>query len=411
MSAALTENERVLIAGAGPVGLLCAYTLARQNIPVSVFEAEGKLLDDPRAATTHPATLELLDRVGLASKVEKMGLVAVTFEFRDRPTDELVATFDHTLLQHDTAFPYVVQCEQFKLSKTILALLQDLSCCDLRFSHVVTSARQTHDGVVLRVATPGGAKEFTGRYLIGADGGRSVIRKSMDIPFEGFTYPERFLVLTTPFDFKAQRGYAYRTYMADPDEWCNCFKVPGEGPPGLWRTVFPTKPEQTDEQVLSDTSVHARLQKFFPKKGDYEIVHRNLYTIHQRVAGSFRKGRVFLAGDSAHVNSSIGGMGLNSGIHDAMNLAEKLVRVYHGERGLEEMDAYDRERRTAAVEYVQRDTIANKRRLECSDPVLRKKYLDELRAIAADPVKARQFMMRTSMLESLRVTERRDASP
>src|ERR1041385_473373 len=125
------------------------------------------------------------------------------------------------------------------------------------------------------------------------------------------------MVLTTSFDFAAERGYCFRNYIADPDEWTNLFKVAGDGGGPLWRAVFPTAPGETDEQVLNDDAVQGRLQKFFPKAGPYPVVHRNLYNVHQRVAASFRKGRAFLAGDAAHVNNPIGGLGLNCGIHNA----------------------------------------------------------------------------------------------
>src|SRR6185312_4429490 len=100
-----------------------------------------------------------------------------------------------------------------------------------------------------------------------------------------------------------------------------------DGPPGLWRTVYPANPDLSEEQLMSDAAVQERMQKFFPASLPYEIVHRNLYVTHQRVAETFRKGRVLLAGDSAHVNNPIGGMGLNGGIQDAANLAEKLAAV------------------------------------------------------------------------------------
>jgi 3-(3-hydroxy-phenyl)propionate hydroxylase len=239
----------------------------------------------------------------------------------------------------------------------------------------------------------------TGAWLIGADGGRSTVRKQSGIAFDGFTWPERFIVLTTPFDFEASRGYCARSYFADPDEWCNCFKVSHNGPPGLWRTVFPAHAPLSDDALMSDEAVQARLQKFFPSSRPYEIVHRNLYVTHQRVAQSFRKGRVLLAGDAAHVNNPIGGMGLNGGIQDAANLSEKLAQVIDGAPD-RLLDLYDLQRRTVAVEFVQEQTIANKQRLEARDPELRKRNLDELHEMAADPARARQFLLRTSMIAS-----------
>ena len=406
----MTEIQSVLIAGGGPVGLVCGYALGRKGIPVIVFDENDGLRDDPRAATTHPATLELLDQLGVIDAVISQGLIARHFRFWDRPTGDMVAEFDHDLLKGDTAFPYVVQCEQFKLTRILLGLMADLDTCDVRFSHRVTGVRAAADSVSITVDADGSAQQFTGRYLIGCDGGRSLVRKEMDIAFEGFTWPERFLVLTTPFDFEAERGMCYRNYVADPDEWCNCFKVSGDGPPGLWRTVYPVDPKAPEEALLADDFVQDKLQNFFPTAAPYDIVHRNLYTVHQRVAARFRKGPVLLAGDASHVNNSIGGMGLNGGIQDAMNLAEKLVRVWHGDADDGLLDHYDLQRRTYARDYVQEQTIQNKNRLAAKDPVTRKRFLDDLRATAADPEKARQFMLKTSMIEAMRQIEAMDES-
>jgi 3-(3-hydroxy-phenyl)propionate hydroxylase len=178
--------------------------------------------------------------------------------------------------------------------------------------------------------------------------------------------------------------------------------VSADGPPGLWRTVFPTDPTQPDADVTSDTAVQALMQKFFPSDEPYEVVHRNLYTTHQRVAATFRKDRALLAGDAAHVNNPIGGMGLNGGIQDAVNLCEKLARVLLESASDRLLDLYDLQRRTVAVEFVQEHSIANKKRLEASDPQVRKKNLDELREIGADKERSRQFLLRTSMIASQR---------
>jgi 3-(3-hydroxy-phenyl)propionate hydroxylase len=231
------------------------------------------------------------------------------------------------------------------------------------------------------------------------------VRKACNIDFAGFTWPERFIVLTTPFDFEAERGYCPRSYFADPEEWCNCFKVSANGPPGLWRTVYPTDPAASDEALSSDDAVQARLQKFFPASRPYEIVHRNLYVTHQRVAARFRAGRVLLAGDAAHVNNPIGGMGLNGGLQDAANLAEKLARVVLGGETERLLDLYDLQRRTVMSEFVQQQSIANKQRLEARDAETRARNLGELTRIAADPVRARQFLLRSSMIESQRRAE------
>ncbi|HYS50041.1 MAG TPA: FAD-dependent monooxygenase [Xanthobacteraceae bacterium] len=396
------DDRRVLIAGGGPVGLFCALLLGRHGLPVRLFDENAQPQPDPRAATTHPATLELLGAAGLAEEVARVGLVAPIFQFWDRPTGRKVAEFDHALLENDTPYPLVVQCEQFKTARLILERLAALPNVEVLFGHEVVEVSQDGRSVTAGVRGPDGLRSHTGAYLIGADGGRSTARKQCGIAFEGFTWPERFIVLTTPFDFAASRGYCYRSYFADPDEWCNCFKVSAGGPPGLWRTVYPTDPALSDEELMSDEAVQVRLQRFFPAAEPYEIVHRNLYVTHQRVASRFRAGRVVLAGDAAHVNNPIGGMGLNGGLQDAANASERIAKILLDGAPDRLLDLYDLQRRTVATEFVQEQTIANKKRLEARDPHARRRNLDDLRAIAADPKRAREFLLRSSMIASQR---------
>ena len=391
--------KQILIGGGGPVGLFCALLLGRAGLPVRVFDLNPCLQEDPRAATTHPATLEVLGQAGLVEDMIRVGLVTPIFQFWDRPTGQKIAEFDHALLKDDTRYPYVIQCEQFKTSQLIMERLRAMANVEVLFEHEVVAVRQDAGKVSVDVRSPAGTATHDGAYLIGADGGRSTVRKEAGIGFEGFTWPERFLVLTTPFDFEAGRGLCPRSYLADPEEWCNCFKVSHKGPPGLWRTVFPTNPDHSDEEVMSDVSVHARLMKFFPTEKPYEIVHRNLYVTHQRVASTFRNGRVLLAGDSAHVNNSIGGMGLNGGLQDAANAGEKLIQVLTDGAPESQLDLYALQRRTVTTEFVQQQTIANKKRLEERDPDARKRNFEELSQMAADPAKARAFMRRTGMLD------------
>jgi 2-polyprenyl-6-methoxyphenol hydroxylase-like FAD-dependent oxidoreductase len=397
-----SDDRRVLIAGGGPVGLFCALLLGRKGIQVRLFDENDGPQEDPRAATTHPATLEVLAEAGLVEDMARVGLVAPIFQFWDRPSGEKIAAFDHGLLKDDTAFPYVIQCEQFKTAQLIIERLRALPNVELMFGHRVTAVEQSANSVTATVAGSQGESRHSGTYLIGADGGRSIVRKQSGIDFEGFTWPERFIVLTTPFDFEASRGYCPRSYFADPDEWCNCFKVSAKGPPGLWRTVYPTDSTLSEAELMSDEAVQARMQKFFPQKGPYEIVHRNLYVTHQRVAGTFRKGRVLLAGDAAHVNNPIGGMGLNGGLQDAGNLAGKLIAVLHEGAPEQLFDLYNLQRRTVATEFVQQQSIANKKQLEERDPDIRRKNLAELGRIAADPKRAREFMLRSSLIAAQR---------
>jgi len=397
-----SNDPQILIAGGGPVGLFAALLLGRQGLRVRLFDENAAPQADPRAATTHSATLELLGEAGLVEDMARVGLMAPLIQFWDRPSGELIAQFDHAVLKNDTAYPYAIQCEQFKTAQLILERLATMPNVEVLQSHRVIEAAQSADAVEIAVEGPEGRASHKGAYLIGADGGRSTVRHQCGIEFAGFTWPERFIVLTTPFDFAASRGYCPRSYFADPEEWCNCFKVSADGPPGLWRTVSPTNPALADEQLMSDDAVEARLQRFFPSRERYEVVHRNLYVTHQRVAARFRHGRVLLAGDAAHVNNPIGGMGLNGGLQDAANLAEKLGAVLREGASDRLLDLYNLQRRTVATDFVQEQSIANKKQLEERDPATRRRNLDELKRIADDPARARLFLLRSSLIAAQR---------
>jgi 3-(3-hydroxy-phenyl)propionate hydroxylase len=359
---------------------------------VTLLEAQERIDDSPRASTTQPPTLEILAELGLIDEYVRAGLVSRTFQFWDRGTLERIAEFDFERLRGETAFPFVVQTEQHKLANMAIGRLRGMGQAVL-MGHKVVSLEQTGDAVV--AGCENGAR-FTADYAIGADGGRSTVRKLLGIEFEGFTWPERFLVITTKFDFAAALGCCLRNYMADPDEWTNLFKVAGDDLQGRWRAVYNTRPDETDEEALSDASVRARLGRIYVPEARRDYLHLNLYNVHQRVAKQFRKGRVFLCGDAAHVNNPIGGLGLNSGIHEAWDLAHLLSGSAPA------LDAYERRRRPLNIEYVQEQTVANKRRLEEREPAQRAKRFQELREMAADPARHKAFLMKASLLESAR---------
>ena len=398
----MKSDGRVVVVGAGPVGMVCALAMHRQGQQVTVLESEDAPVTDQRAASLHPPTLEMLAELNVTETIIPRGLVAPTYKFHDRITGEVVAEFDLADLSNELAYPFVLQYEQYKLTRDISQQYANESDFDVRFSRQVTEVTQDADGVTVVAEGPGGEERFRCAYVVGGDGGRSTVRKSQGIEFEGFTYPERFIKIATSFDFGgAHPQYAFRNYFSDPDEWCNLFKVRGESSGGLWRAIFPTRVDETEEAALHPDAVEARLQKFFPKAGRYDIEYCNLYSVSQRVAATFRKGRVLLAGDSAHVNNPIGGMGMNGGIHDAINLAEKLGKVMRREASEQVLDLYSRQRRKAAIDYVQAQTIRNKKVLEERDPAVRRRNLDELRRAADDPRAAREFMLRAALVESL----------
>ncbi len=391
-----TQQAHVLVAGAGPVGLVSALLLAKQGVKVTVLESAPALNRDLRASTFHPPTLDMLAPLGLTDDLVAQGLVARYTQQRDRQ-EGVIAEFDMQLIAPDTDHPFRLQCEQWKLTQMIHAQLNAMPHVQMLFDAKVTQVTQTADQVQVAFTQGDEARTLQALYLIGADGAWSAVRRSLNIEFEGFTYPERFLVVSTAFEYADHLPHlSYVNYCSDPHEWCVLLRVPT-----LWRVLFPTKAEETDEAVLTDASVQARLQNLLPQAQAYVTQHRTLYKVHQRVAQHFRHGRVVLAGDAAHINNPLGGMGMNGGIHDAMNLTEKLLSILqHGESDAL-LDQYERQRRTIAIDYINASTARNKRDIEERDPVKRKENQQALRELSLDPARARAYIRQSSMIDAL----------
>jgi 3-(3-hydroxy-phenyl)propionate hydroxylase len=396
----MSDDDRVLIAGAGPVGCSAALYLAQRGIPVTLVEAAETLPEDLRASTFHPPTLDMLDDLGVVDQLLEEGIVCPEWQYRDA-REGVIANWDLSVLKNDTRHPYRIQCEQYKLTRIIIAELAKMDNVDVRFSVRATGTRQDEHGVTLSVEGLEGPEELKGKYLIAADGASSVIRISQGIEFPGLTFPELWLCTSTEFKFEDHfEDLAPIAYIADPDFWFVFVRVPG-----LWRLLVPSRVGETAESLVTDETVQERMHQVCPKTGDYETFHRTAYSVHQRVAETYRKDRVFLAGDAAHINNPLGGMGMNGGIHDALNLSEKLVRVWNGEVDDRELGRYDAQRRPIAVDYVQQTTMRNKAMLEETDADARKAKHDEMRAVVADPVRAREYLLQSSMIEALKKSE------
>jgi 3-(3-hydroxy-phenyl)propionate hydroxylase len=399
----VSRPPHVIVVGAGPVGTVAALDAARRGFRVTVLEAQPAPDPSPRASTFHPSTIEMLEPLGIVDDFIAAGLVARHVDFWDKPSRTLVARFDHDVLRDETPFPFVVQTEQHKLVKIGLRRLADFPDAHVHRPATVVSVAQTDDDASVVVETGEGEQTFTGDYVIACDGGRSAVRKSLGIDFPGYTWPERFLVLTTEAPFDELIGCSLRSYFADPDEWTNLFKVAGEDGAGRrWRAVFPARVGETDDEALDDASADERLARLVPGIGHADVAHRNLYKVHQRVAAEFRRGRVFLAGDSAHVNNPIGGLGLNCGIHDAVELIDTLEAVTMNGADSSLLDRYERRRRPLIVEFVQQQTIANKKRLEEQDEAAREARRNELVEHSSTDERQRDFLLRSSLLLSVR---------
>jgi 3-(3-hydroxy-phenyl)propionate hydroxylase len=390
------EKVQVVIAGAGPVGSVAAAYLAQHGIEVLIAEAGSDAAQDLRASTFHAPTLEMLDEIGVTDKLIEMGLKAPVYHWRDRKSGEIFS-FDLTEISDIARYPYRIQCEQYHLARMLADRLEALGNATVLFDHKVVNVEQDETGVDVALEHMSGIHRVRCQYLIGADGANSIVRKWLGIDFDGFTYPEKFLCLSTEYPVEDEiRDLAHVNYISDPDEWLVLLRVPG-----LWRVLVPTTESDTNDFLLSDAKKDSVFGGIVRDGASIVTRHRTIYRVHQRVAKQFRVGRIALVGDAAHLNNPLGGFGMNSGIHDAFNLCEKLVGVLNGKTSDEVLDRYDRQRRTVTHAFTQQQTLENMEMMRAGQTEAHRQRMETMRALASDPEKRRAFLMRQAMLTSL----------
>jgi 3-(3-hydroxy-phenyl)propionate hydroxylase len=387
----------VIVVGAGPVGMTLTVALVQQGIPVVLVESEPVAKTDWRASTFHPPTLELLRELGVVERMHDEGLIVPRYQFRDR-REGVVAEFDFGLLADETRYPYRLQLNQQHLVRMLVERGSQLDGVTLRFGCRATGVINGPDRVVVELQTPTGVEQIEGSYLVGADGASSTVRSLLGTSFDGFTYPERFLIVSTSVDMRQLLpDIADVNYIADPQEWLFLLRTPES-----WRAVYPVAPDRSREQATDPKDLQRHLQGIARYEAGYPIIDSQLYNVNQRVAADFRVGNALLVGDAAHINSPLGGVGLNSGIHDAIDLARRLVRIrLAGADADAELDTFAKLRRRVAVEYVQADTKRNTERLSERDDAKRREHYAQMRAVASDPERARAWCRRASLLESV----------
>ncbi|PVX31578.1 FAD-dependent oxidoreductase [Sphingomonas pokkalii] len=391
------DRVQVVVVGAGPVGCVAGMLLARQGIDVMLVEKGEDCAADMRASTFHPPTLEMLEQLDITPRLIERGLKAPIYHWRDRRSGEVLA-FDLTEIADVTRHPYRIQCEQYHLSRMLAERLEETPNAAVQFNHRLVHFAEDDRGVDLALETPMEIRRVRADYVIAADGASSIVRKWLRAEFHGFTYPEKFLTLSTDEPLEAAiPGLAHVNYVADPEEWLVLLKVPK-----LWRVLVPTF-DQSDNAVLtSDANKNAIFERLIGHGADVRTFHRTIYRVHQRVAKSFRHGRVFLAGDAAHLNNPLGGFGMNSGIHDAFNLTEKLLPVLQGRGGEAALDRYDRQRRTVTHDFTQQQTIQNMELMKAGQSEAYRMVRDQMRALSTNDEARRTYLLRQSMITSVR---------
>lgn len=386
----MLEDINILVVGAGPVGLTAALALARAGVDVRVVDAADAVDNRMRASTFHPPTLGMIERLGLVDQLVDQGLKVPHFQMRQHETGERVV-FDLGAVKAFTAHPYRLQVEQHRYCALALDALASLGV-DVKFGNGMMSLIQDTDTVV--ATTENG--EIRANWMIGADGAASTVRKSLGLEYGGKTHTHSSVLVSTPFPFHEHiRGISNVSYC-----WSE------RGPFSLlrlrnfWRaSLYPG----VEDLVIASEEDRIRdwLAYIHPHARDAEILDVNPYRVHERCVDQFRVGRVLLAGDAAHLNPPSGGMGMNGGIHDAMNLAVKLFKVLNGASD-DLLDQYDRQRRTLASQRIIPQASENRARMATMDRTSQLARLDELNAIASDPVANRDFLLKSSMIAGLR---------
>lgn len=369
---------QVAVIGAGPVGLVCALALKQRGLEVVVYEAGDQLPTESRASTFHPPTLEFLDELGVAGRLLEIGLLAPTTQYRRRD-GSVIAELDLSVLSGDTPFPFRVQCEQNKLCGIIAPEVE------VRFGHRAVGVEP--DGKVkFESQSP-----VTADFVVAADGAHSSARKSLGIDFEGTTYTDRYLVISTTTDVAALiDGIGLVNYISDPEQWMVLLRTPE-----VWRVLIPVDDQADVDPVSVLNTIHST---------EWNIAETTAYRVHQRVASTFNTGRVLLAGDAAHINNPLGGLGMNSGIHDAIAAANRISEAATSQDPAARLAEYSDVRRRVAINHVQSATDGNYRRMRATDPETVAANERRLAQTASDPVLMREALIESTLLHVARQT-------
>ncbi len=386
-----------VIVGGGPAGTVAAWHLAQEGASVLLLEAGVTVAQDLRASTLHPPTLDYLRTLGLSEPLHAQGLRSPEYCYINRRTGRQIR-FDMSELADMSDHPYRLQCEQWKLTTLATQLLQTLPNAELRFSRRLLTYAQDSAGVSVQIEGPTKIERARGRFLIGCDGANSIVRKWMGVAFDGFTYEEKFLCLSTTVPVEDHlRNTAWGdicnvNYMADPEEWLVLLRAPS-----AWRVLVPASIATSDEELLSDSRKDAVFARLLRCDAPIETSHRTIYRVHQRVARRYRDGRVILVGDAAHLNNPLGGFGMNAALHDVRNLAGQLLAILHGHGDAALLDLYERQRRTVMQEFIQAQSIRNKQAMEMTADGQFDANERLLETTVANPAKRRDYLLRQSM--------------
>jgi 3-(3-hydroxy-phenyl)propionate hydroxylase len=393
----ITHQTEVLVAGLGPVGATAALSLARRGISVTAIEPLTTSATDLRASTYHAPTLEILDDLGATDTLFSEGLKAPVYQYRDRQSGD-VFSFDMTEIADRTRFPYRIQCEQHRVTASIVEKIKSEPSATVLQGQRVLFVEQDEEGVTAYVESANAVERWRARYLLATDGASSVVRKVLGLQFPGFTYDDRFVCFSTEYPIEqAFDNLSLVNYISDPKEWMVALRVPG-----LWRILVPAPKNCSDEQLVSEDYKNGVFSRMLGQDTEVATRHRTIYRVHQRVCERFAVGRILLAGDAVHLNSPMGGFGMNSGVHDAINACNKLVNVLRGGADAQQQIAlYERQRQTITRDFVQAQTIESTRLMRDGWAGARAERADAMHRLMNDREARRAYLLKQAMFTSL----------
>ena len=393
--------EPIVIIGAGPVGLITALRLSQLGMRSIIIEKNNAIQDELRASTFHPPTIEMLDELGIAKELISIGLKTKHWQFRVHETGEK-ALFDLGHINKDTKYPFRLQAEQKELCRIATKKAETDKNIDLRMGHQLNNLFQNDELVEISVSVEG-QSDYTVKtpLMVAADGGSSKSRDIMGLSFSGKTYPETTILVATEFPFHEHiQELSNVNYVWSDWGTYSLLRLPG-----IWRCSLYPDIGETIDQATTPESINEKLNRIVPDQKDFRIVEVRPYKIHQRILDTYVHGRVVFAGDAAHLNSPSGGMGMNGGIHDGWFLSESLKDIFLGGLPLTRLGLYSDQRQKIAENEILKNADKNRSRMQERDKNHREAELVRLKKIASNPKRAREFLMKSSMIKGLKEAE------
>jgi len=391
----------VIVVGGGPTGFVTALGLAQAGVSVCLIEAGPTIISSPRACVYHWSMLDGLERLGIREEAERIGYTKNDYLWWVKKTGERLP-YDLQVLSSVTPFPYNIQLGQERLTEICLRRLEAMPNAEVHWRTPFTGLTEHADGVTVRATSPDGPIELRGRWVIGADGAGSAVRRALGLSFDGMTWPERFVATNLHHDFEGG-GCSQSTLMVD-DQWgAVIVKITSDG---LWRCTF------MEDAALPEASYLERIPEAYrhllPGPGGYQLDRAAPYRMHQRSAETFRKGRVLLAGDAAHVTNPTGGFGLTTGLFDAFSLWPTLAAVVLEGADPTLLDTWAAERRAIFLDKTDPQARAYKDFVfhACGGGERLEAALAGMRRMVADPDYRLERLMFTKSLETTSPVER-----